>query len=110
MTVRNPIKIDLRTDIAKVRERINVSAMGKCRYGSPCAVGAMIDGYSRRRRLDLSTDEFGNIQAVDHLVRDGYVELPSNQLADAVKLQAAFDAGDQQEFWGKLAELERKYA
>jgi hypothetical protein len=104
-------KIDLRTDLAKVRANINIDAMGRCKYVSPCAIGAMIDDPFIRQRLDEAQDQGSTNLEIHTLVKIGAVEMPAEQVDDAKHLQSIFDnSGDRQLFWEKFAELERKYA
>lgn len=108
-----PIQLDLRRDLPKVRERINYADMGACLYASPCAIGAMIDDEAARSRLDSpGLEDIGGTD-IGSLVEAGLVSIPEDQLSDAQRLQDLFDgfeaAGARARFNAKLARLEAKY-
>ena len=74
--------------------------MGKCRYSSPCIIGALLTP-SHRDYLDSDGDD----QSVGVLQYKGFVRVPDDQLLDAIHLQTAFDDRD----WSKVEEIAHKY-
>lgn len=102
MATANPIHIDLRTDLPKVREFANREEMGKCKYASPCAIGAMMPE-DRRARFDRGQLHIGV------LLDRGSVIAPSDQHDDLLDLQQPFDSNESGEFDRVLAKLEAKY-
>ena len=106
------IKLDLRTDLAKVTPE-TLGPLGSCRYTAPCAIGAMLTPEQRRDVAAYDGGD-GDTTFFDTLVRKDIFTVPAYQLADFVSLQNTFDRakGDESRgrFFTTLTELKEKYS
>lgn len=99
------IKLDLRTDLAKL-ENFDLSKMGKCHYTAPCAVGAMMTEEQRNSLAEIDKDD----RPIRSLIHDRFVEVPDTEQAyDLGFLQREFDRGTEEDFKTLLIELKEKY-
>ena len=105
-----PIELDLRRDLPKVRERWRkvVRQRGKCRYAAPCIVGAMVPP-ELRADLDMPLDGKIGSPTVGSLITAGKITVPKDHAADLIELQIVYDNEDLESFKEELARVEAKY-
>jgi hypothetical protein len=103
------VPIDAVRDLPKVRANLDTLLITihdqECRYGSPCAIGAMIEDCELLARLDRYTDEAARTGAKACFLRFKTAE----QMDDLLGLQHDFDSGHVYTFLSTLKELEKKY-
>lgn len=81
-----PVKIDLRDLTAADLDRCRGVRPGY--YASPCIIGVMIPDDATRCALDAADVDETDVRS---LYDAGLLELPYEQLADAIAMQKAFD-------------------
>jgi hypothetical protein len=107
--VKIVVTLDAVRDLPKVRANLETLLITiqnrECRFGSPCAIGAMIDDRDLLVRLDRYTDEPARTGPKACILRFKSAE----QMDDLLCLQHDFDSGRVDMFLSTLQLLEEKY-
>ena len=122
MTKPNPVKLDMKTLLPKVRKAFDAgllqaqdptNELKQCSYDGPCAIGIGMTPRNRKR-MDGCDSVDGS---VGPLIVKGHIIVPDGQVHDFVELQDMHDGWvtsprcyDGKDFSELLCRLEEKYA